>query len=111
MNSSISPWLPSTLRFVRKAFNFIAPEASWLCRLCFIDLKLFSVLQDGHPHAHQCLTRNNRLVAHGCVHTQKGKLVDRAATRNDNVRSNHHVVVNYGAMANMIAAPKNDVVA
>ena len=104
---------PSTLalRFVGKTLDLVAPKASGLRTLCLVNLELFRVFQDAYAHSNQTLARDNRLVAHGCIDTEKGKLTNRAATRNNDVRGDHDMVMYYGAVADVITAPEHDITA
>ena len=103
--------LTLALRFVGKTFDFVTPKAGGLRTFCLVNLKLPGVFQDAYAHTYQSFARDNRLIAHSGIDAEKGKLTDGAATRNDDVRSDHDMVIYYGAMADMITAPEHNVAA
>jgi hypothetical protein len=66
---------------------------------------------DHRSHADDTIAGDLGVIGDATIHVEKAILSYFAVTGHDHVRRNEDVILDYGLMANVIAAPKDDVVA
>jgi hypothetical protein len=79
-------------------------------RTAFVNSPRLSIPCDGRAHADQRTFRDSQSVTHCRIDAEEARLLDCAVSRQDDMRCEEDMIGDRAVMADVISAPKNDVV-